>query len=193
MDLGFLVSNDGIHFREPVADQVFIPRGRDNEWDRHGLLHGQGFEQVGDKTYIYYSNFDLAADKLMPIGIGLAVFARDRFAYLSTRHGGDGWFTSQPWPNSGPFRLRLNVDGLSADAHLRCELIDRSGKPVPGYAGDDAAVIRQSSLRGAVQWRSGEIIRIPNRELRLQMTLAGERVSTIKFYAAYLEPVSPAD
>jgi hypothetical protein len=171
-----------------MADRAIIPMGRDGEWDQHGLLHGQGFEQVGEKTYIYYSGWDLAAERPMPVAIGLAVFPRDRLAYLSTRHAGGGQFTTLPLVNAGLSSLWLNVDGLSADAQVRCELIDKGGATVPGYSGDAAAVVRQSSFRGAVRWTSGEIIRIPNREFRLRVNLTGNRADQIKFYAAYLEP-----
>ena len=33
MDLGFLISNDGLYFREPEPDFVFIPKGPpDGSW-----------------------------------------------------------------------------------------------------------------------------------------------------------------
>ena len=39
--------------REPVRDYVLISKSTTGEWDQGVLLQGQGFENVGDKTYIY--------------------------------------------------------------------------------------------------------------------------------------------
>jgi hypothetical protein len=38
IDLGLVVSNDGIHYREPVPNFKVIPRGADGEWDSVSLL-----------------------------------------------------------------------------------------------------------------------------------------------------------
>ena len=58
-DLQFLVSNDGVHFREPVPDFVFAAVGQDGrDWDVGGLTQGQGFENVGDETYMWYGQMD---------------------------------------------------------------------------------------------------------------------------------------
>jgi hypothetical protein len=59
IDLGFLVSNDGVHFREPARDWVFLQRGEDGAWDEGGLLQAQAFENVGEATYVWYGAWDL--------------------------------------------------------------------------------------------------------------------------------------
>src|SRR5262249_57710026 len=58
MDLGLLVGNDGVHFREPIPDFAFLRAGQDGEWDQRGLVHGQGYLNVGEKTYFYYGAWD---------------------------------------------------------------------------------------------------------------------------------------
>jgi hypothetical protein len=189
LDLGFLVSNDGIHFREPVADHVFIPAGGDHDWDARGLLHGQGFENVGDQTFIYYGTWDVSGVVKQPGAVGLALFVRDRLAALSTRDpitvGGE--FTSRPLAHAGNATLALNADGLSDAAFLRVELIDRNGTPIAGYAGDSAALMKTSGLKAIVLWPSGESITCPNSAIRVRVTFAGADAAKIKFYAAYLE------
>ncbi len=184
MDLGLLVSNDGLHFREPVPDFVFIPAGMDSEWDRHGLIHGQGYENVGDKTYIYYGTWDLSSDREAGGAIGVAMLPRDRFGSISTRLPGYGQFTTIPIAGRyDPRTLRLNVDGLGAQATLRVELIDSAGRPLAGYSGTDAAVVRESGLDVKVSWPRGGAV---NRDYRLRIRFDGEEVHNIKFFAAYL-------
>jgi hypothetical protein len=189
LDLGFLISNDGVHFREPIADHVFIPAGGDTDWDARGLLHGQGFENVGDQTYIYYGTWDVSGGVKQPGAVGLALFGRDRLAALSLRDDvpAGGQFTTNPLAHPGPATLSLNTDGLSDTAFLRVELIDRNGTPVPGYSGVDAAVVKTSGLKTKVAWPAGEIIKCPNPAIRLRVTFTGSDAARIKFYAAYLD------
>ncbi len=65
IDLGFVISNDGVNFREPMHEWSLITIGKDGEWDQGGLIQGQGFENVGDQTYIYYGTWDPR-----PVGVG---------------------------------------------------------------------------------------------------------------------------
>ncbi|MFN0171752.1 MAG: hypothetical protein ACKV22_35505 [Bryobacteraceae bacterium] len=184
MDLGFLVSNDGLHFREPIADAVFIAAGKDGEWDRHGLIHGQGYENVGGQTYIYYGTWDLASAKEAGGAVGVAMLPRDRFGSISTRLPGYGQFTTIPIPAAhDPRTLRLNVDGLGSRAALRVEVIDAKGKPLPGYSGGDAALVRESGLAVKVNWPRGGVVA---RDYRLRVRFEGDDVRNIRFFAAYL-------
>jgi len=189
LDLGFLISNDGVHFREPVADHVFIPAGGDTDWDARGLLNGQGFENVGEQTYVYHGSWDVSGGIRQPGAVGVAIFPRDRFAALLLRDPipAGGQFTSQPLTNSSPAELKLNVDGLSETANLRVELIDKFGAPIPGYAGSAAAIVTTSGLNVRVAWPGGAVIRCPNQAYRLRIHFTGIDAPRIRFYAAYLE------
>ena len=99
LNLGFLLSNDGIHFREPIPDHVFIPRGEDGSWYERGLLHGQGFENIGDQTFIYYGSWDISQENRRPPQIGVVTLPRYRVAFLSARDPVPAQFTSQPIVN----------------------------------------------------------------------------------------------
>lgn len=79
VDLGFNISNDGIHFREPVHNHVFLKRGATGYWDQGGVLQGQGFENVGDHTCIYYGTCDYSRSQTSPPrgGVGIMMFPRD--------------------------------------------------------------------------------------------------------------------
>jgi len=185
MDLGLLVSNDGIHFREPIADRVFIPAGVPGEWDQYGLLQGQGFENVGDQTYLYYGNWDMSKEE-SPCDVGLARMRRDGFGFLSTIFPGAGMFTTTWFPGKGhPLSAYFNVDGLSSDSYLRVELIDKLGNAIPGYSDADAALVKESGLRVQARWPRGLQVEHPN--LRLRIKFAGRAANQIRFYAAYIE------
>jgi len=144
MPLGFLLSNDGVHFREPKPDFVLIEPGGDGQWDRHGLINGQGFENVGDRTYLYFGAWDLSRldNRNIPRpeegpwkdtsgGVGLAFLRRDGFGYLSVRGEGEALCTTAPleFPGAG-VRIRVNAEGLGPDARMRIDLLDAQGVAV---------------------------------------------------------------
>ncbi len=204
MPLGFLISNDGIHFREPQPDFQFISPGADGEWDQRGLIHGQGFENVGDQTRVYYGTWDPSAERSHSIAgdpkgsVGLVTLRRDGFGYLSvrvlhsrfaSRNGTDegGMLTTMPisFPR-GANHIWVNASGLGQEAHLRLELLDQLGKGVPGYSGAQGAVVDQEGVAEPVGWSSGQLPAGPG-PYRLRIHFEGADRGSIRFYAAYVE------
>ena len=153
IDLGLAISDDGVHFREPVPNFKFLEHGRDGEWDSIALLQGHAFVNVGDQTFIWYSHWDCEGN-FRSQEIGLATLRRDGFGHLSRYSpSAPGHFVSAPF-DSGKrgTKLFLNVDGVSADAPLTVELLDELDRPVRGYAGVDAARVAESGTRREVIW-----------------------------------------
>lgn len=196
IDLGFVMSHDGLHFREPQHEWTFIAHGADGEWDQGGLIQGQGFENIGDKTFIYYGAWDPrstgGASKPRG-GVGIATLPRDRFADLkmdtSTEGSGDyqlpqvtAEFVTNSFHMQKP-RIYVNADGLSADAMLRLELLDHQERPLPGYSGDDAACMTKSGFQNPVSWRTTKAL--PER-VRIRGVFEGEKRSAIRLSAIYL-------
>ena len=153
IDLGLIVSNDGIHFREPVADFKVIARGKENEWDSIALLQGHAFANVGDKTYIWYSHWDCES-QFRSQEIGLATLRRDGFGHLSRRIAAEpGHFvTSTIAMSRRSGELRINAEGVTADAPLTVELLDDHDRPLAGYSGADAAKLTASGTQQQVIW-----------------------------------------
>ena len=84
VDLGLMISNDGVHYREPVPGFKVIPRGKEGEWDDIAILQGHAFVNEGDKTMIWYSHWDTGG-VLEHRDIGLATLRRDGFGSLSRK------------------------------------------------------------------------------------------------------------
>lgn len=195
IDLGLLISNDGILFREPMPEFVYIPIGPDGSWDQGGLMQGEGFENVGDKTYLYYGAADprtwTAGDKPIPArgGVGLATLPRDRLADLKVRDYGEG--TAQFVTNSLEFtkglKLWLNADGLGSEAELRFELLTHDERPIKGYSGADAAVVRTSGFQVPINWRNGQALRSLPARFKIKATFGGAKAEEIRFSALYLQ------
>src|ERR1051325_1676571 len=90
VDLAFVVSNDGLNFREPAQEWTFLHRGDDGAWDEGGVLQGQGFENIGDQTFVYYGAWDPRQRGAPRGGVGIATLPRDRFGDLVVEEAGKG-------------------------------------------------------------------------------------------------------
>jgi hypothetical protein len=193
-DLGLIISNDGLHFREPISDFIFAACGEEGkDWDEAGLAQGQGFENVGDKTYIWYGRMDQREGvrsgrpwKRLG-GIGLLVADRDRFGYLSVRDPlSTGTFITADLKLDGPARVWVNAEGLGPDSSLRLELLDLSEKPLSGFSGDRAAVVQQSGLRVPVSWSGRNELVGLQQPFKIKAAFEGASRGAIAFYALYV-------
>ena len=193
--LGFLISNDGLHFREPVPNYEFgkigVP-GRD--WDYGGLGQGDGFENVGDKTYIWYgAPMDQGRGPrsglpfLREGGVGLFILDRDRFGFLAARNpDSDCTLITNHLKSGQPTKLAVNVEGVGPESPLRVELLDAQERPLPGYSGADAAVLTRSGLHNTVVWPRGETIDLVNQPFKIRARFEGPLRGGIRLYAFYL-------
>lgn len=205
VDLGLVLSNDGIQFREPAHEWTFLPRGPDGQWDQGGLLQGQGFENVGDETWIYYGAWDPRNWRASPPrgGIGIARLPRDRFGDLVVELAGKGPGNYQlpeivselvtaavALPAAEAHRFYVNADGLGPEAALRVELLDALGRPLPEYAGDHAALVRTSGFQTPVAWNGQTSLRDLPERVRLRVRFEGTENPRIRFSALYIRPLA---
>ena len=194
--LGFIISNDGIHFREPYPNYEFAKVGvRDRDWDYAGLGQGDGFENVGDKTYIWYgapvdqgSGRNSGRGFPRGGGVGLLVLDRDRFGFLSARNPDKDCTLITAGIKSGqPLKLWINVEGVGPESPLRLELLDAWERPLAEFSGENAAVLTRSGLREPITFSSGKsIIALPNIPFKIRATFEGPLRGSIRFYAFYL-------
>ena len=151
IDLGLIVSNDGIHFREPVPNFKILARGQEGEWDDIALLQGNAFVNVGEQTMIWYSHWDTGG-KLKSMDIGLATLRRDGFGHLSRKQeDNDAEFVTSTFATGKNSKLSINADGVTPDAPLSVELLDHLDRPVAGCS----ATITTSGTRQQIAWPVG--------------------------------------
>ncbi len=199
VDLGFVLSNDGNHFREPAHEWTFLKRGEDGQWDQGGLLQGQGFENIGEETFIYYGAWDPRARGEARGGVGIAKLPRDRFGALVVEEAGKGPGDYQLPEIKSEFvtdsialsaldtpRVFVNADGLGPEASLRIEILDHLEQPLPGYSAKNAAVVRSNGIQSPVEWK-GQKNRMDFPEpIRFRVIFEGKRNTDIRFHALYL-------
>ena len=174
IDLGLIISNDGIHFREPVPSFKMIPRGQEGEWDDIAILQGHAFVNEGDKTMIWYSHWDTGG-KLKNMEIGLATLRRDGFGYLSRKEDdNDAHFITNTFNAS---EIALNVDGITPEAPLTVQLLDHLDRPVDSYE----AMLTQNGLHQRIAWPKP----LPeNKKVALRVSFPAN--SSARVYAVYV-------
>jgi hypothetical protein len=198
IDLGFVLSNDGLTFREPAHEWTFLHRGEDGAWDQGGVLQGQGFENVGEQTFIYYGAWDPRHSKDVPPrgGVGVALLPRDRFGDLVVEEAAHGPGNYQQPETTCEFvtmslalhkgnapRFHVNADGLGPEAALRVELLDEMEHAIPGYSGADAAIVRQNGFQTPIVWPKAGAL--PER-VKLHVVFEGAKRTAIRLSAIYL-------
>lgn len=199
IDLGFVISNDGIHFREPKHEWTFIKRGDDGEWDQGGLIQGQGFENIGEQTFIYYGAWDPRHTGGTPVprgGVGVATVPLDRFAGLAVDLSGKGPGDYQLPEITSELvtavvavkapRFFVNASGLGSESKLRIELLDEQENALPGFAGEGAAWVSQDGFQVPIEWKASGPL--PER-VRLRVVFEGAKNLTSRLHAMYVTEV----
>ena len=210
MDLGLLVSNDGLHFSEPIPDFRFIPAyeiDRSDDVAFPCLEQGQGFANVGDESLIWYANWR-GGD------LNVARFPRDRMGYFEVvpdprpnlqpsedthqlywrEHIGDmvpeygaPHFISCPIDLQGATaRISINAQGISPRNRLRATLLDEQMRPIPGYTAENCVPLASEGLRMPVRWRGGELVEGLAAPFMLRVDWDADRPEDVFLYAAYV-------
>jgi len=203
MDLGFVTSNDALHFVEPVPDLKLIEAyeiiaveddGMDDSMmvPSPKLDQGQGFENIGGETLIWYWGWETGY-------ICVARWPEDRMGYAELAAGPktehpiyhidktDPHFISCPIQlDKADARIFVNADGLSRDSSVKVEILDKQFRTIPGYSSDDCMPIIEGGLRQPVSWQGKETLDQYDHPIRVKVLLEGERLEDANLYAAYV-------
>ena len=196
VDLGLVVSHDAVHFREPIPDFKMIPYAEEPDDAEPRLLQGQGFQNIGDRTFFWYSvwpawNLIRGSDDVQsygPNGVRMATWPRDRLGYFSP--GPDeqnAHCISSPITTQGPGqRVLINADGLSEPSRLRVEVLNERFEPMPGYSGQDCIPVVRSGLRQPVMWRGRQRLEGIDHPIRIRVRWEGPDHEDARLFAVYV-------
>ena len=208
-NLGFAISNDGLHWREPVPNGVYVDHDQEKGWDPdwpakpgEGTFLRQSYPilTVGDETWMYYAATTMGGNtNYRNYQVGLMTIPRDRFGYLerivwdpskSTTHDYttmdihfDGITAfSCPIECTGNARLLLNYAVTEGTKPVTVALRDEDRmQALPGYTHDACVPLAGDELRQAVAWRDrGALPR--DRRFTIELRSGPET----KFFAAYV-------
>ena len=195
MNLGLVVSNDCLHFREPIPDLPIVEamevgwtptRLPDATVHFPALIQGQGFENVGDETLFWYSPWpEVDSD-----GVRLASWGRDRLGCLQPYVGPvdtPHLITTPIYLEGKSAQVSLNVDGLSQNAHITVSILDEQFREIEGYAAHECVGPTKAGLYELVTWRGTNTVDAPGSPIRIRVNFAGVRPEDIKLYAIYIK------
>jgi len=204
-DLGLVVSNDGLHFREPVKGHVFLSQEESPVTPAPGksyptiLCQANGILNVGDETRIYHGRArwgdayygrrwgDPMYSEDYYSEVALATLPRDRWGAL-------GLFPDQTEGSVWSAPVTLSADNcqvsLNADAakDMRVEVSDERFNLLPGYSGADSGrAMSEGGLESAVGWPRGDVAALAGQPVRFRIHLTRDGASEPRLYAVYLK------
>ena len=192
-DLGLAVSNDGIHFREPVKGHAYIPAEESPVTPVPGkdyptlLCQGNGLLNVGDETLIYHGRWRNGGSTPDYYGeVAVATLPRDRWGALGLfpdETQGYVWSAPVILPEGG-VDVRLNIESAPNAA---VELSDERFGLLPDYSGPNSGVCQDGSGLGCpVIWPKADPAALGQRPVRLRVHLEKTGPSDPRLYAVYL-------
>jgi hypothetical protein len=196
VDLGLILSNDGIHFREPAPGTALIRRDQELGWDRDHrgstddtvMLWQGSIVNAEESTHIYYGATTPGGNRAGGhMNIGLATLPLDRFGSLRLIPGNStGQFVTCPIEVDGAAEARVNAE-VPAGGSLRFALTDEEGMTeLPGYGTAQNGPGVRSGFEEAIRWSGGtELPR--GRQFRIRGTLTG---ADTKVFAVYVRGVA---
>lgn len=194
MDLGLIVSNDALHFHEPIADFKMIRSNEEPDGAYPCLVQGQGFENIEDQTLVWYGAWKDGE-------VRVATWPRDRLGYYSVsgevvnpyfvtgsfkRETNPHFITCPLCVNSFGYRIFINADGLSTHSYLKIEICDQQFRGLPGYSGGECIPITESGLRQPVVWRNEKTLAKFDQPIRIRVNYEGIRSEDAHVYAVYV-------
>ena len=192
-DLGLAISNDGIHFREPVKGHVYISRvdspvtAVDGKTYPTILIQSSAAVNAGDETRIYHGRWRNAVYGKDYWGeVALATLPRDRWGALGlypNRSEGEVWSTTVRLPPEG-CRILLNAD---APRSMRLEIAEERFEPLPEFSGPNSGTVDDDGgLECLVNWPAGSLSSLGGKKVRLRILMGRIDDSEPRLYAVYL-------
>lgn len=191
-DFGLVVSNDGLHFREPVKGHTFLHRRDSRPQLPAGtryetvLCQGNGILNIGDETRIYHGRW-ANTEKIEDYHaeVALATLPRDRWGALGLvpdAASGSVWTAPMRLPAGG--RIILNADDA---AGLRVEVGDEQFVLLPAFAGARAGTpARAGGLSCPVHWTGRALDALAGQSVRFRIIFTRTGALDPRLYACYL-------
>jgi hypothetical protein len=184
LDIQFAASRDGKTWKRPDR-HPFIRLGL-----AEGFASATAYMAVGavcrpDEIWLYHSasdhshgNYDAARDKLMGT-ITRARLRLDGVVSMDAEYTG-GEFTTPPLLYSGN-QLTLNTD-TSAGGHVRVEVQNGSGQPLPGLSAEECDPINGNFIQKVISWHGNPPLQPwAGKPVRLRFVMRDAKLYSFKF------------
>ena len=200
-DLGLVISNDGLHFREPVKGRAYIA-SQDSPatpidgkpWPTILCQSGNGILNVGDETRIYFGRWRNADYETGDYAeVALATLPRDRWGSLGLYPGGLDHSPKQSTGAVWSAPVRLPKSGcsvvLNADhaRRMSVEIADEKFKLISAYSGTRSGKpTLDSGLDCPVTWTEGDLAKLGGQTVRFKINFERHPDADSRLFAVYL-------
>lgn len=179
-------SRDGMNwdFKAVYDGHPLVERGGNGAFDNGMVIAASSVVTHANKHWIYYCGWNerhgnpevkLERDS----AIGVATIRLEGF-YSLNAGAREGVITTRPFTVEGSEML-LNV--AASKGVIQAELCDLNNRPLPGYSGDNAAVVRKvDSVRTKVVW-SRPLEQLEGKVVKLKLTMRNAEL-----YAVLIQP-----
>lgn len=167
-------SRDGFHWDRP-SRRPFIPVSeRPGDWNYGNVQSAGGVcLVVGDRLFFYVSGRTGGRDLNSRSSTGLATLRRDGFVSMDAGTQ-EGTLTTRLVTFKGR-RLFVNADVESGE--LRVEILDRNGRPIPGFTRAECLPLRSDSTLLAVHWKdASDLTSLAGKPVRFRFYLRDGRL-----------------
>jgi len=190
MNLGMVVSHDGLHYFEPIPDFPMVLAGEmKNGTKAHAhfpaLMQGQGCENIGDETIFWFGLWPEADSD----GVRAAIWKRDRLGHLEpfVRPGQECFVISDEiYLENQHANIFLNVDGISEYNKISVSILDKNFNTIKGYSSNECIPLSENGFKTLVRWHKQMSV-CSKDPIRIRIDFEGIRPEDLKLYAVYLE------
>ncbi|MCC6586402.1 MAG: hypothetical protein IT168_06765 [Bryobacterales bacterium] len=185
-DIQLAVSRDGRHFSRPGGRAPFIRTGTAGSFDSKWIYPIlRPVERNGELSIYYFGTNHNHASKVDPAAekeeaaVTRATLRLDGFVSADAAYEG-GWFLTPAMRFTGS-RLELNID-TGAGGWARIELLDETGKPMPGYTIDAADELNINSTRAVASWEGkSDLSALSGKPIRMRVKMRAAKLYAFQF------------
>jgi hypothetical protein len=179
-DAVFMSSRDGVHWDRTFREAWVRPGPDQRNWTERSNMPAWGIiETPGEATTfsMYISeHYRWPTNRLRRLEVR-------KFGFASVHAGaGGGEVITRPLTFAGD-TLVLNY-ATSAAGSVVVELLDASGKPIPGFTAADQQPLYGDELDRPIAWKGGSLAPLAGRPVRLRLILTDADVYAIQFRGA---------
>lgn len=188
VDIGLLVSNDALHFTEPLPDFKIVSGAEETDRAEPRITQAEGFQNIGERSFLYYGIWT-EVNRDGPTGVRIATWPRDRFGYFSPNPATEGSHCiSLPiTPTHDDTKVFINASGLSDLSTLTIEILDDKFRPLPEFSGGNSVALQKNGFRQEVTWKGGNSLGKLRQPFRIRVNWGGQDPEPAKLHAIYVE------
>jgi hypothetical protein len=174
----------------------FLTCGKEGEGDCGVIITAHTVVEAGDELRFYYTGLDrshgwggwdgvregrpqpLTKTSSKGASINLATLRRDGFVSLDALYP-EGKVMTKPLRFEGK---DLRINGDAEHGQVVVEILDESGKAIPGYTREDCITFNQDAVQGMIQWKQDRnLASLQGKPVRLAFFLQGAKLYAFRF------------